>query len=294
MVRAGIDGQAVVTIRVDEGAPGVDMDGDNPVARAARKSLETGSGASARVVPVLFRDPLDQALRWFGVFVQSEADRVVFFPGLADKYDRVRGERDDGAGKFDQMLNVDHLTLEPDFKTWHVTPRGDSKRAKRQSAGRTMPLGEGRLLWFGMTIAKPSFLRLVKMETDVWAPLPGSLAEGGRRLREFIAALEKSSRPILATHGPPPFPMSLLHFCVVIGRRGAPPYRGIELALPESWDGVLTALPRVGAIPVAPGIVPLSDEVQLEFFVAWIPGHMNPDVVYFTSKAPSQGPTEAP
>src|SRR4051794_454899 len=65
---------------------GVDNRPDNPVARAARNLMHSGqrftSAAHATVVE-------SGVLRWLGMFVLTEGQQVVFFPGFTGPFDRM-------------------------------------------------------------------------------------------------------------------------------------------------------------------------------------------------------------
>lgn len=276
MAKEDIDGQQVVTMIASEGAPGVDADSYNPLSRAGRKRLEHGRGAREPLTIALLRDENGRATRWFGVFTESEGGQLIFFPGFATEHDRVKGE---GAGYSEVALKPDHFSLSADLTATHITER----EGRHQHVFPTLPLGDARVLWFGMTIPTFHSMRILRQETDAWAQIPKSLKAAHRRGQAFVDALNSAKKVTLTMPGAPPFPKSLLHFGVAVLPAGAPPYDREEIAYPSRWDGFVYPLPRNGKlIPRACGIVGVSRRLRLQLFTAWIPGTMRPDAVQFT------------
>jgi hypothetical protein len=227
MAHEASEGIATITSKLNAPGvePGVDAEPDNPVARACRNLLERGQ-RFRHLAHTYFRDP-SGAMRWFGIFVETDAGNVLFFPGFARSYDHVVGQRGDRRGKFSRALTVDHVTLEADFASWHLT----SARSKQhQGVARTRPVGHGTTLWFGMTVARANVLRLVSSETVASAPMPS--ADARDRLDTLNKARQDAEFPIISMNGASPWGETM-HFAVAAGPLSAPPHTGPELALPE-------------------------------------------------------------
>src|SRR5882762_8159912 len=111
-----------VTSTLPEGAEGRDDDPFNPLARAANKLLTVGD--PIKKISPCYCDTQDSPglfpLRWFGVFVHSFGGRLILFPGFSEPYKflfRSKGSSSPVVKTFD----TDHITLESDMRTWHVT-----------------------------------------------------------------------------------------------------------------------------------------------------------------------------
>ena len=233
-----MDSEAItITQHVDAGVPGEDSDPFNPLARATRALLHDGSSFRS-AAPVFVGD--GTALRWLGLFVESDQGLVVFFPGLARQPDLMGYHR---TGHPEQIIPhlADHVTLEPDRTRWHSTEYAGSSSRKRGKRGRgprqrglwTWPIGEGRVLWFGMSIPTAEVLRFARGSTVARAPAPSNRDEVVRRMKVFDDAIYKGAMPpVLTAPSPPPSPTAALHFSVVVAPVGAPEYTGGERGLP--------------------------------------------------------------
>lgn len=210
------------------GQPGTDSTGQSPYARALRNLLETGQTflgmsqchVSARGGP----------LRWVGVFVQTESGRVLFFPGVADKMVGAESGSSSKGVRKNAPIAIDHLTLEANRASWHAT----SARSKTRINGTsTIPLGDGRVLWFGMSVAECTSLQAAYETTLVTAEVHES--DSRRRTEVFAAAVK--DRTSLKFELDSPWPDSttstFLHFCAIVGPRGFVRYEGPELGLPR-------------------------------------------------------------
>src|SRR5207249_3900653 len=102
-------------------------------------------------------------LRWLGAFVLSAGHRLIFFPGFDFIPDWIRSLRGRSL-EAQRQFRVDHVSLERDRRSWHFTMR---KSKKQQGGGRTTDLGDGRVAWFGMSVAGEAVLRELRRQTVV-------------------------------------------------------------------------------------------------------------------------------
>lgn len=150
-----------LTWKMDYGMPGCDSDSDNPVSRAVRHLFKEGKPFS-NLCMCFFKDT-SATLRWFGVFVQSAGDKVIYFPGFAKDFGQIQGFQGKNL-RWNKSLAFDHISLEKDRLKWHVT----SKESKDHLRGpRTLMLDRNRVLWCGISLADAHVLRVVKRETKI-------------------------------------------------------------------------------------------------------------------------------
>jgi len=208
-----------------DGAPGVDSDPFNPLARAHRSLFETGRPFERLSACYFDPRPLAHGLRWFGTFVVSSAKRLLYFPGVSDRQSLTLRSKNREAIMTHQ-LEVDHFTLEPNRLEWHMTGNGTKRHLGRFA---TLELGEQRSLWFAMSIASPDVLRRVRTTTEVNSRLP---ATDSRRRAEVAVQVREGVvfQDLLfdQTHQPP-IP-AFGHFAVIVGPCGFRSYRGNNLA----------------------------------------------------------------
>src|SRR5574341_315042 len=160
------------TWEVNKGKAGVDKGEDNPLARAFRKFLIGGFPFDAFSICLFGGEENDQQednnIRWLRVLVHSRGGRILFFPGLSISPDRIQIVRNTNSIPR-TSFNFDHASLEIERRRWHFTNHDSGKQV---AAGRTPDLGEGRLLWFGMSVSDVSILRDFVRETVIIAPAP--------------------------------------------------------------------------------------------------------------------------
>lgn len=257
------------------GLPGDDVDPLNPLARASRRLLDDGQRTVA-AIPAILRaaggDPF-----WLGFFALTEAGRVLFFPGLANRLEDMTGGLSDGRGRFARKLQFDHISLEADRRTWHMT---DEAGRSRQGGGRTRDLGAGRALWFCATASSIADLRPVKARTFVPYRGVSNGREAQARSDQFLACVSNGASSSIPLQ-PRPNADSVLHVAVSLGDPGAPPYDGDRMPFPYAAPGVeRIALPpgTKGAF----GRLLLSAALELQILVAWVPGKAAPGALTLT------------
>ena len=255
-------GEATVefTWSMTVGADGVDADPANPFCRALDQLLRTGKpferlALSFCALPDAPGGPA--TLRWFGAFVYSAGGRLLFFPGYAVMPDAAAGVRGTSP-MWRANAAIDHLSLERERGRWHAT----TPRSRDHFGGPTVvDLGEGRCLWFGLSVADPTALRPARKGTLVSAAVPG--VDAARRTEVFRKAREATSFPVVSLHpetrpgdGP-----GFYHFSVIVGPVGFPDYTGCEHAFPKGSPFVTPPLPDY-----LPGVAASSYRCRLDPF----------------------------
>jgi hypothetical protein len=256
------------------GAEGQDDAADNPLARALERLFS--SGRSFKRLTLCFcadrrKTEKDPILRWLGVFILSEAGRIIFFPGFRQTKQYVRGFR----GKprmWHEKFDFDHVSLEKDWRRWHITTRG----SKRQRGGPlTTPLGQDRYFWFGLSLSNLDELRVVKQSTNVIGDMPPSDAR--RRVDVLKQARENAEFPILDWHEQVWVrPLERLwHIGIIVKQPESSLYTGSMLGLPEGSPFLRSPLP-LGEVqlPLRRHQVKLAESVGLQITTTVIQGAM--------------------
>jgi hypothetical protein len=267
-----------VTWSLGAGVSGTDDDPENPLSRSLNRLLVDGQPLD-RVVLVFFggvegvfrRDGQGTRLQWVGAFVLSAGGRIIFFPGYASKPTWVQSYRGSAPDRAREFV-VDHISIERDLRTWHLSTRGSSHHfGKRQ----TCDLAQGRRFWAGVSIADDSVLRELRRKTTVAFPIPSS--DSPRR----IAVLRKATKSaqhlivLLHPHAKYQFREGFVHLSFIIGPHGFPDYCEHELPLPIDPLFPKTPINQVSSLPVRSGRLSLGKVIDIQIVSSWLPGHLH-------------------
>lgn len=254
---------------------GVDDSPENPLARATQCLFLEGKPFT-RLNKCFFLDP-DGKMRWLGIFVHSAGDRVIFFPGFAELQHHITAYNGD-ALRWNQKFKIDHLSLEPDWQSWHFTePRSVAHIGKMY----THQLAPNVFHWFSMSVKSRHDLRIARKETKVSAITPPKDVD--RRLEIFRASREDAEFQIVGLNeSSPSHQPSFFHFSVTIGPPGFEAGHSEILGTPygsplvkEHHDRPLVDIPsRVHRIQ-------LSDRVELEVTSSVLHGDLQNRMVFF-------------
>ena len=166
-----------------------DDDAKNPISLALTSLMKDNTLLPTFTQAFLIDETEGQPWRWLGVFVRSAGDRILFFPGFKEEIIRVRGSRGEEL-KFDRPFKVDHLSLEKDRGSWHITTR---RSRDHQGGPPATDLGGGRVLWFGMSLASTEVMRELRQETVATFDVPDRTAEW--KVKQFIASRQGKEFP---------------------------------------------------------------------------------------------------
>lgn len=252
------------------GDEGIDDDPINPFPRSLNVLLQEGKPIKKVGLALThFPESVASPVRWIGTFVFSIADRLIFFPGFDFIPARIVAYKGQGLN-VDKNVSIDHLTLEPDFKTWHAT----TQSGKHFGGPTTFELGEGRRLWLGMSIAIPEVLRPLKKRTLVKAEVASS--DVARRTKIFETARSASSYPLTVPNPDTDLssPAMFYHFSFIVGPVGFPDYEGQEHAYPTQAPFLEQHLPNAVRVPISAYRLSLAPHCDIQITMMKLPGQM--------------------
>jgi hypothetical protein len=260
----------------EKGAVGTDDNQDNPLSRAVKSTLS--DGRPDQRLAMCFYDDRDSAefnLRWFGIFILSSKNHLIFFPGfnfVSQGIIAVKGRMQET-----RSIQVDHITLENNLKNWHYTSPNSNDHYGR---GLTTDLSENRFLWFGLSISDYACLRPVKQETVFQTGAPDSDAK--RRMDSFNDSREGVFFNIITSpeDAEKHFAKGFTHFAVIVGPSGFPNYLGPDLGIPFGSPFVKEALPSsLMGVPSRLHRVSLNNKFDIEIMVIRLPGSLTQKVI---------------
>lgn len=256
-------GELTLGFEAPFGIPGIDQDINNPLSRAFARFDKKGhplKGASLSFIREGVSVP-----RWLGVFIHSEGDRILFFPGGL-------GVCATGCGGF----VVDHVTLDKSFRGSHFTSPGS---ADHFECGRPTALNENCYLWFGMSCARPEMLRIVMRKTI--RPMIISESDLPRRAGIVKDAFQAGTAPLVRVA---PYDAQIapcfLHFSVMVGPRGFAEYQGGKLSLPPSPKYWSRNASIQAGLHLRRYRIALSPQIDLQVRAGWVPGVLNEPMIF--------------
>lgn len=270
------------TYRFSHGRSGTDQSPENPLFRSLRFLMEKGRPQKAVTLckmGLLEKVP-DQPVRWFGVFVLSAGDRLLYFPGFFQPNGRLLAYA--GTSQMaDRGFRTDHASLESDLDTWHLTE--DPPRRRHQFGPKTRDLGEGRVLWFGMSVAQEEIFREIRYETVMAKDVPSS--DSKRRFKSFQGAAFADPNHVIPR--PPssrPGENEFLHFLFIVGPEGFPMYDGQALLTPHGAPWVEPPLPDpLKDVHFRSHRIPVGGGLEVEIAAGKLPGQLQVPVAFTSS-----------
>lgn len=264
------------------GIPGKDSDERNPFHRSVRRLFTSGKPFS-RLAFSFLRDK-DQPPRWLGVFVQGK--RTMFFPGFAQSLDRAESAHGSGSPT-QQEFAFDHVTLESHRKEWHVSEAGTDEHI---GGPKTLDLGDGRVLWFGLSFASMAVFRPAMKRTSIEFSSPKN--DSKRRIGVLRSAREGAEFPIIEFNEAQAIPIEqyFFHLAVVAGPPGFDIYRGPVMGLPNGNPHVIFPAPsNLLGLPIRTHRLMLSSETELQITASRVPGILGIPQIFTGSSAPASG-----
>jgi len=266
--------------RMDASRSGLDSDPANPLSRSLARLISTGKPFSR--LSLSFLNEGGGQLRWFGVF--AEGKRTMFFPGFSMAFDGIesyRGQKPHALRSFE----FDHLSLEQDRTTWHVTTRGSSDHL---GSPRTLSLGNGRVLWFGLSFASLDAFLPVQDRTTV--EFQCSTSDAARR-REIITDARKDAEfPILSLPSGHlvALPDTYFHVSVIAGPAGFKTYLGGEHAFPIGSPYLESPFPSsLIGLPTRIHRLQLSPNTDLQITLTRLTGKLTVPVTFTGTQEPA-------
>lgn len=266
--------------RMDAGRPALDSDPTNPLSRSLTRLATTGKPFSR--LSLSFLNEGNGLLRWFGVFVEGQ--RTMFFPGFSEAFDGIdshRGQQPHANRPFD----FDHLSLEKDRQSWHLTARGS---ADHLGSPQTLVLGDGRVLWFGLSFTSLEAFRPLQDETLVEFSAPSvdavrrrSVVTDARKGAEF-PILSLADGKLSAQEG------TYFHISVIAGPAGFETYLGPEHGFPVGSPYLASPFPSVlNDLPTRIHRLQLSSNTDLQITLTRLSGKLIVPVAFTGSNSPT-------
>ncbi len=254
---------------------GYDQCQDNPLARATRNLFSTSGQPFKRLTKCFFQDP-SECIRWFGVFVHSAGDRILFFPGYSKLHDHLVGYMGENPWK-EASMDVDHISLEKDRLSWHFTNKNSTEHVGSISTHR---ISDTALYWFSLSVLDSSSLRAVRENTVITAPIPSSDVD--RRVSVFTESREDAVFQLLCLnrdHSLPSKPM-FLHFSVLVGLPGFCIPQNTIMGLPANGVFSNEVAESIESHPVRIHRIQLSESIELMIIVSAHHGNLEKEFVF--------------
>ena len=209
-------------------------------------------------------------LRWFGTFVFSDGGRTIFFPGLRDRQHLTRTAKG-GSTPIEHQFEAEHFSLERDRREWHVT---DSGKDEHKGRFPRRIYGEGRVLWFGLSLAssRRSSLGQAFRPPKSNAQIPPG--DSRRRADVLTQAREGILFNTLLLSESQPEIDGFCHFAVIAGPHGFAPYRGNQLGVPFGSPFVAPPLGNLQSLFLRSHRLSLEPHVDIEIVTASLPGRV--------------------
>ena len=258
---------------------GTDSNPANPLHRSLAQLINTGKPFS-RLSLAFLQDENDQ-FRWFGSFAKGK--RTFFFPGFSTAFDGIEAHPGQNP-QVRKSFDLDHLSLEHDRRNWHLTTTGSKDHI---GSPRTLDLGHGRYLWFGLSFGSVDSFLPVYDQTSLKFSCPRSDSE--RRRKAIIDARKQAEFPILSLPDGALKPESgtFFHTSVIAGPPGFDTYLGGEHAFPAGSPYLATPFPeRLDNLPTKIFSLSLSTDTDLQITLMRLPGHLRVPVTFTGSQAP--------
>lgn len=185
-----------------------------------------------------------KTLRVLGTFNFTPGKRLLFFPGLIGRKPRwfTKGSL---LKPVDETDIVDHLTLEPDFRSYHATMLGPSSSRSVLTSYRTINVKKNLTYWFGLSLLNEEMLEICPEEMVFRFMSPPQ--DTDRRTKVVLESREGAKFHVISLNPKSEFVDCYLHFDFIVDR---------------SWfaASILTRWPQLGlpqlGLPSAPTTAP--------------------------------------
>ena len=256
-----------------------DSSPENPLSRAIDCLLQHGKPFN-RLNKCFF---LDQSgtLRWLGIFIHSRGDRILFFPGITEYKNHVVAYNGDSL-RWDQSFKIDHISLEPDWESWHFTEPASAQHLGKMYAHK---LSQDVRHWFSMSVRANEDLRITRRETRVLSRSSIHSGDIDRRIKELGKSREDAEFPIISLNEQSQLDQpNFVHFSVVIGPPNftSPGQHIFGLPYGSPFVDASSGTPTEN-IPCRAHRCKLSDTAELEIISAVLPGTLKKDFLYSES-----------
>lgn len=255
-----------ITLRYDFGTE-ESTSGTHVLTRPFRKLLDRRGGPIGKFT-VLFFQPHRTALptHILGCLSLGESGRLIFFPGNVELRLPWYSE---GEGKVHTDLQptelLDHFTLEPDLRSWHVTTLEQTGETRQPISRKfTREILDNVYYWFGLSLTGSESLQRVPSKLHRTFPIPTSDAE--RRVKLFWEARRDITDFAIYPPRQQQRGTEFLHFEFVVDKRSQPQRHDIRQLwtimappayrdLPQGQSGIRVVIHPALSVPEFDGKV---------------------------------------
>ena len=219
------------------------------------------------------------SLRWLGIFVLSADKRIILFPGFSQALTWIQTTTNKRT-PLKKSINLDHITLEPNQKSWHFT---NTNSTKHINGGQTQDLDQGRLSWVGLSVASENILRQVLSTTVAIFPSPPT--DVNRRIT-FLKD-EQGKAPhnyiFLMNGSKDRFKKGFLHFCFTLIPHKQSNYKGPVWLIPDGSPSLSQPFPKlIPNFQKAIHRIPFFGGYDIQISCMWLPGELSVPCVLTT------------
>lgn len=203
--------------------------------------------------------------------MRSYGRRIVFFPGFAKEQiglvSQFQTQRND-----DPSFKIDHVSVNADLRAWHFTTADGGHAA----GGGTRALGDGRHLWFGLSVSGPSALRELKRNTIVEGSIPAK--DAARTIKSVSSQYSMGSQHLLklAHNEDAQGKRTFWHFSLILLENGASHYDGPEHAAPFGAPFLKERLPNsIRILGSVSHVLRIDKDISLQVTAVRVPGSID-------------------
>lgn len=210
--------------------------------------------------------------RVLGALCFTTPKRLLFFPGIAKRNPRwiTEGATLRTIGQANEL--IDHLTLESDFNSWHVTMLGlDNSRRSVLRRYRTKEILEGVTYWFGLSILSDNILE--ECPNEIRMVFSSSSKDADRRIKIVKSSGENSVNHVFPLYTDASVTgSSFIHFDFIVDRRHRNCFSNYSSKQRTLFDSVPPATTAPTGPPALRSPVPVPIQLPVRSHPVPIPG----------------------
>jgi hypothetical protein len=130
-----------------------------------------------------------------GSFVYSTGKQILFFPGILGRHFTIYNSDGTIERKEENLNKIDHISLEPSQKRWHVTYYDEEVNKKHEQRFPVNKIDEQITHWFSMSIKDINKFEILKGKNEI--SFQCSENDSKRRLNEHTNAIKNAIHNII-------------------------------------------------------------------------------------------------
>lgn len=272
-----------LSFKLNVGHPGVDDDPLNPLSRAFQGLMKEGRPYQGHALCFYSGEERDlrnvSSPQWLGIFILSAKRRIIFFHGFLQAPTWVKTTTNRSISPR-TSFNLDHISLEPLRQSWHFTTANSTDHKR---GGQARDLGQGRLSWFGLSVASENILRQVYSTTIAIFPSPPS--DLHRRITHLSDKQKAAPHHLLhlMNGSKDRFKKGFLHFCFTAIPKKESNYEGPVWLIPAGSPNLSQPFPKATPnFQVRIHRIPLHGMYDIQISCMWLPGELSVPSVWTT------------